>query len=537
MNRLVLPVLIAFITLSGVWFLNNVAEHENEGEEMEENEQEAGLKRDYFEWLMARDPRTGLIPNNIRKLELDFAKNSPTRQSGLVSALVANNYAAVGPSRNGGRTRALIFDIRNNGTSNRVVLSGGINGGIFRSSDGGASWTYVHPSEEVRSVSCIAQDPRVGFQDTWYAGTGEAMGASAGYPSGFVFGYGILKSTDNGLTWTKLASTQGTSSSNNNQFVFDNSFDLVSNIAVHPTTGDVYAAVHGAIVRSIDGGTSWQAVLRSGTANFTFAGVCEILINKTGTQLFAAISGRNTDRAAAGVWTSASGDANSWTRIAGGVQNNPDSVAGWRAYDLSGPTTGEFTAGWGRIVLALSANQDQLYVLVENSQKSTASQSEADLFRATVTASPFTWSGNLGGNLVAKFNGSQDVYFQTQGGYDMELTPHPTVNNIVYAAGVHLFRSTDGFTSTANNLFMGGTVGGDVSTTFDDPDEISHVDFHRMRFDPSAPNRMIATSDGGLAICQDATAVKPAWTNGNVGYQTFQFFTSLWIMQWAEEIL
>src|SRR6187551_295820 len=132
MNRLVLPVLIAFITLSGVWFLNNVAEHETEGEEMEENEQEAGLKRDYFEWLMARDPRTGLIPNNIRKLELDFAKNSPTRQSGLVSALVANNYAAVGPSRNGGRTRALTFDIRNNGTSNRVVLSGGINGGIFR---------------------------------------------------------------------------------------------------------------------------------------------------------------------------------------------------------------------------------------------------------------------------------------------------------------------------------------------------------------------------------------------------------------------
>jgi photosystem II stability/assembly factor-like uncharacterized protein len=85
-----------------------------------------------------------------------------------------------------------------------VVLSGGVNGGIFRSVDGGVTWSFVHPANEIRSVTCLAQIPRPGFQDIWYAGT-EKLTQTAEYPNAFVYGYGILKSVDNGLTWTKLA--------------------------------------------------------------------------------------------------------------------------------------------------------------------------------------------------------------------------------------------------------------------------------------------------------------------------------------------
>jgi len=76
---------------------------------------------------------------------------------------------------------------------------------FFRSEDGGTTWKFVHPTNEVRSVSTIAQDPS--SPDTWYAGTGEAIGVSAGYPNAFVYGNGIFKSTDNGKTWSALTST------------------------------------------------------------------------------------------------------------------------------------------------------------------------------------------------------------------------------------------------------------------------------------------------------------------------------------------
>ena len=205
---------------------------------------------------MLRDPKTGLIPRGIRNREMAWVKSVPVRENGLFNnPLLNNNYIPVGPTQNGGRTRAFAYDVRYNGSSNRVVLSGGINGGIFRSIDGGASWYFVHPVDEVRSVSCLVQDPRPGFQDTWYAGTGEAIGVSASIPAGFVLGNGIFKSTDNGATWTKLPNT-----GDNNPSTFTE-FDIVNRMAIHPVTGDIYAAIQRRIVRSTDGGNSWTNVL------------------------------------------------------------------------------------------------------------------------------------------------------------------------------------------------------------------------------------------------------------------------------------
>jgi hypothetical protein len=515
MQKLLFPLFVGFLVVSGAWYLNDSAE-KADADELAENEQEAGKKRDYYEYLISRDPNTGQIPDDIRQLETEWVKTVRSRRSGMLGSLVRNTYVAVGPTQNGGRTRALAFDVRFNGTSNRVVISGGVQGGIFRSEDGGVTWAFVHPANEVRSVTCVAQDRRPGFQDTWYAGTGEAIG-SAYYPNALVFGYGLLKSTDNGKTWTKIASTVGTTA----EFSFDNSFDFNHNIAVHPTTGDVYVAAHQSILKSTNGGTSWNFVLRGTLAATNIAGITEILINKAGTKLFAAFSGKNPDRAIVGIWQSPSGDVNTWTRVAGGVQNAADSVNGWRAYDADPPANSD--NGWGRIALGFSANED-LYALVENYKDATNNVSEADLFRANISGANPTWSANLGSNLVAKLNGTEDNFFRTQGGYDMEIIGHPTNNQIMFAGGVSLYRSTDGFSTAGNSYYMGGNIGGRVSSTIDDPDKVSHVDIHRIRFDPSQPNRMLVTSDGGIAITPDGTSSKVVWTNGNSQYQTIQYY-------------
>lgn len=485
----------------------------------ETSEKEGGSKRAAWEWKMLRDPATGKIPEGIRNKELEWVKTMPSRDNGMLNRVgTANNYVAVGPTQNGGRTRALAYDIRYNGASNKIMLSGGINGGIFRSTNGGVSWTFVHPVDEIRSVSCLAQDPRPGFQDTWYAGSGESIGVSASLPSGFVLGNGILKSTDNGLTWNKLGNTADNIPSN---FTF---FDIVNRIAVNPTNGHVYAAIQQRIVRSTDGGTTWNTVINSSIPTSSQGGFADVMINKAGTRLFAALSGRNPDRSAAGVWMSSTGNSGEWTRIAGGTGGQTDSVPGWRAYDNS-ISAGEYVAGWDRITFALApSNQNLMYVLVVNGDKATNSKPEADLFRCDMNATPFTWT-NLTANLTAQLvetdgSGTTDTWFEAQGGYNLTVAVHPTLPGYVFVGGVNLYRSTDGFATAANTVFAGGYG----SSTFDDPDFISHVDYHFLTFDPSNPNRLVTTSDGGLVYTDNSNGAKIKWTNMNSQYQTMQYY-------------
>ena len=184
---------------------------------------------------------------------------------------------------------------------------------------------------------------------------------------------------------------------------------------------------------------------------------------------------------------------------------------------------GEFVNGWGRVTFTLApSNQNLMYVLYENAEDAAASLSEADIFRCDMSTIPFTWT-NVSANLNAKritSSGTTDAYFQAQGGYNLTVAVHPSQPNIVFAGGVNLFRSTDGFATPANTSFVGGLS----SDTYDDPDNISHVDFHFIAFDPSNNNRMVTTSDGGLVITPDASATKMSWNNLNNQYQTIQYY-------------
>src|SRR5207249_9450128 len=103
------------------------------------------------------------------------------------------------------------------------------------------------------------QDRRAGHTNTWYYGTGELDGNSAGAGGGPYRGDGYYKSTDNGLTWSKLTST-----SSGTPHIFDSGFDYTWNVAIDlsNTLQDVvYAATFGAISRSTNGGTTWTTVL------------------------------------------------------------------------------------------------------------------------------------------------------------------------------------------------------------------------------------------------------------------------------------
>ncbi|MGE5106748.1 MAG: T9SS type A sorting domain-containing protein [Sphingobacteriales bacterium] len=497
----------------------------------EEVENEGGRRRQEYEFRLLRDPKTGKIPVGIRKQELELLKTLPSKSNIAYREQINNTYTAVGPTQNGGRTRAVVFDVRYNGTTNKVIMGGGINGGLFRSVDGGATWSFVSPPNDIRSVSCIAQDPRAGFQDTWYAGTGgEILGSSAADPSSFFMpGYGIFKSIDNGASWTKLTSTiqagtQQIPSSSSTGSLVDNVFDMVFRIAVHPVTGDVYAAIYDNIARSTNGGISWSGVLTSSGPQYPVGVMTDISINADGSRIFTAFSGRNLKRDTVGVFVSSTGDKGSWTRIAGGTNGSPDSVAGWKSYDNTiDPSTG-FTGGYERLVLATApSNTNLLYVMYNFPASST--EKDADLFKADLTSftgnnpATITWN-NYSANLTAKRNGTTASPLNTQGNYDMSLSIHPSNSNIVIAGGTNIYRSTDGFATSGNVKFIGGYS----SNTFTDLNFASHPDIHFFAFDPSSPNRMVVASDGGLFATNDITASAVTWGLFNSQYQTIQYY-------------
>ena len=155
----------------------------------------------YFEseWELTMNPEIGRpTSENLevirQKLEADRKKALLTgRTPGDASD---NLWVERGPTNVGGRTRAIMFDP--NDATKETVFAGGVSGGLWKNtaiSNAGSSWTRVNIPENL-NVSSIVYDPN--NLSIFYAGTGES------YTSGDAGGDGVWKSTNAGLTWTKV---------------------------------------------------------------------------------------------------------------------------------------------------------------------------------------------------------------------------------------------------------------------------------------------------------------------------------------------
>lgn len=103
------------------------------------------------------------------------------------------HYRSIGPAIAGGRTTAVAGSDRDA----RLYYAGGADGGVFKSLDGGASWSPVFDRASTASIGAIAISPR-SDDDVWI-GTGESN------PRNDVeSGDGVWHSTDGGKTWRHM---------------------------------------------------------------------------------------------------------------------------------------------------------------------------------------------------------------------------------------------------------------------------------------------------------------------------------------------
>jgi hypothetical protein len=551
--RVIASVAFLFLVAACAWFFIKKPVNKSmiTGEPTEENEEKEALNH-YLRWKyeadMIKDPGTGEALFGLRNQEIEFAKTFPQRftSSPTSRVQIQNNYLPAGPNNNGGRTRAISYDIRYNGNTNRILIAGGISGGLFRSNDGGANWANVTPTGEVHNVATIVQDPRVGFQDTWYAGGGEYIGSSTDATGAGYLAYGILKSTNNGISWTRLplntitdigaAVAMGPGAAER----FDHPFDYVHKLAINPTNGDLYIAAHRRLIRSGDGGATFQVVFGEPNAAigsaFAANGQTDVACSPTG-KIFLAFSGSNPVMSLRGIWRSENGNVNSWSRLAGGNILGVDSADGWRgnAYDFQLVGTSNFYDTRRTLLAIAPSNENIVYVTYENglSNSSPSRNKEADLFKLNISSqSPFnyTWT-NLSANVpdFPGFDNDATDPFTIQGGYDLSINVKPDNPNFVLLGGTSLYRSTDGF-STANYdntlTWIGGYGRNTTSTSlFFYPG--SHPDIHTVTFNPnpSFPNEAICANDGGIQRTDNISAAGSGvlWTHLN-NYQTLQYY-------------
>ncbi len=223
--------------------------------------------------------------------------NASFRPAPAAAGVDRGSWSWIGPGNIGGRVRSLVVHPINPS----VMLAGSVSGGIWRTTDGGASWSPVDDFMANLAVSTIVIDPL--NPSRMYAGTGEGF-----FNSDAIRGAGVFVSDDGGLQWSQLPSTAGSN------------FFFVNRLSVSPDAATLLAATGSGIYRSVNGGFSFTAA----NVNFT---VYDIDFHPWD-------SSRAVAAGNGSVWYSTDGGL-SWT-IAGGIPASSGRVE--IAYAPSHPT-------------------------------------------------------------------------------------------------------------------------------------------------------------------------------------------------------
>lgn len=226
-----------------------------------------------YEFNMLKDPATGKIPEGMRKQEIDYTLKvllkTPTDgvlQSESAEGAENSSFVSYGPYNLGGRTRALALDVNDED----IVLAGGVSGGIWRSTDGGQSWAKTSSPRDFPSVSALVQDRRAGHTSDWYFGGGEIIGNSAAAPSAFYYGDGIYRSTDGGLSWSVIPATEIGNNVDFSTFSVVNEMAIdLSNTAAT----EIYVANPRGIIRTTDNFANAPTVLGANNTGLNYSDV------------------------------------------------------------------------------------------------------------------------------------------------------------------------------------------------------------------------------------------------------------------------
>jgi len=525
-----------------------------------ESKDDADLIRKREEWFYRqRSSADGHIPAGARLKAFQHLQRMMEAEGKLVrhadgtfspapalttQALSTPQWNAIGPAPTIGgfytptTGRVTTIAVDPSDSTGNALLIGAAQGGIWRSTDAGQTWTPQgdqNPSLAMGSIAFApsACNPAPGAC-TVYAGTGEQ--ASIGFD--VYFGAGVLKSTDHGQTWTQtctIASATCPFIGPYSDFTFGFFSDggaHISYVAVNPSNPNlVLVAAHipqatvsltaGGVYCSDNGGTTWNSIPTVFGEMATFVGFA------SATTAYAAL-GRTTGSLTGatnpnGIYKSTNADGK------GSAGTAPPSCANITFSNVTANgIAGVPVSSIGRIDLGIAAADttgNTVYASIADATVdpltgfSPASRNNLGVFKTTDGGTDWT-------------NTNAPDVCSPQCWYDNVIKVDPTNSSIVFfGGGAHEVFSTPSITFEwiIHSTDGGITWNPAIPTAPSGTSGLPHVDEHAMAFVKTGSTvRMYLGNDGGVWRTDDTEAATVTWTNlNNLPLQITQFYPSL----------
>ncbi len=419
-------------------------------------------------WSLRRAYPLESIPNKALYDAFQYSKNQLSLGH-LEKSYLPDPWYSIGPHNQGGRMLTLAFNPQNPNT----IYVGSASGGLWRSYSAGrgaSAWERVSTGFPILGVSAIEFAP--GDSNTIYIGTGEVYNYKqtgenqAAREMRGTYGMGVLKSTDGGATWLKSLDW----SYNQERGIW-----AVKVNPLNPNT--VWAATTEGVFKSTNAGESWLQV-------HDVIMAMDLAVNHADTNIVFVSCGNFRSQGFGIYRTTDSGE--SWLRLSDGLPQTFAGKAMLHIYETN-----------PKVVFASIGNG--FSVGVGNASWLCKSEDNGDNWTIISTEDYSLW----------------------QGWYSHNLAVHPTNTNEIYAAGIALWKTTDGG-ANLTQLSTFEAFGGQIPAGAEEgPPSYIHGDFHDVVYHPTNHEIVYFVTDAGIWRTINSGQT---FESCNGGLQTTQFY-------------
>ncbi|MCV2395662.1 DUF3892 domain-containing protein [Actinotalea sp. M2MS4P-6] len=295
---------------------------------------------------------------------------------------VVGPWFPFGPGSINGRVKSLA----GHPTNGNIIYAGAANGGVWKTTDGGATWRTSWVFEESLAIGAVAVAPSA--PNVVYAATGEDT-PSYGPAYG---GAGVYRSTDSGTTWTQRAPAASVGMA-------------CSRLVVDPSNHNrLFVASTTGVHRSTDGGATWTTVLGGHATDIV-------------------IAHDHPNRLVAGIWNDkvyrSSDGGTTWTPVGG------DLVTIAIIVNFSEPFPTGNDLGWVRLAIGREGPAGSNLIVAKFGPDSARTAVSED-----------------GGENWLALAGSEGVSYDEWTSF---VAVHPRDHRRMFIGGLHLQRSINGF--------------------------------------------------------------------------------------------